>query len=164
MKTNKTIQFFRHAKSSWKHNLPDHDRPLKQRGINDVKLMSNYLKTNFLIPDLILSSTANRAKTTAQLFIENLQLTEVSFCLKKELYDFSGESVLNQIKNCDNSVNVLAIFGHNFAITELSNILGDKYIENVTTSRFVQIEFEQNCWQKVKNGKTQKIVFPKLLK
>ena len=85
---NKILQLFRHGKSSWKHNLPDHDRPLKQRGFNDINLVSEHIKKDFLKPDLILSSTANRARTTSENYIENLGLKTVNFQLKKELYDF----------------------------------------------------------------------------
>lgn len=161
---NKILQLFRHGKSSWKHNLPDHDRPLKQRGFDDIKLVSEYIKDDFLKPDLILSSTANRAHTTSENYIKFLELHDVNFQLKKELYDFSGEAVLSQIFNCDNSVNILAIFGHNFALTNLCNQLGNNHIENLTTSGFVQIEFKQKDWKTIKNGATTRIVFPKHLK
>lgn len=161
---NKVLQVFRHAKSSWKYDLTDHERPLKKRGVNDIKLMSEHLKNDFLKPDLIWSSTANRARTTSQNYIKYLDLFDVNFQQKKELYDFSGEAVLSQIFNCDNSINILAIFGHNYALTNICNQLGDSYIENLTTSGFVQIEFEQNDWKTIKNGITTRIVFPKHLK
>ncbi len=161
---NKTLQIFRHGKSSWKYNLPDHDRPLKKRGFTDIELVSKHIKEDYKKPDLILSSTANRACTTSKNYIKNLNLFDVKFQLKKELYDFSGEAVLNQIYNCEDSVNTLAIFGHNYALTDLCNQLGDSRIENLPTSGFVQIEFKTQCWQKVKFGKTTRIVFPKHLK
>jgi len=161
---SKIIQFIRHAKSSWQFNVTDHDRPLKKRGVKDAKLVSNHLKTNFLKPNLILSSTANRAKSTAMLFVDNLQLKNIHFEQKKALYDFSGDSVLEVIKNCDDTVDVLMIFGHNYALTNLCNSLGNTTIDNVTTSGFIQLEFEQNSWKNIKKGKTTKIVFPKHLK
>ncbi len=161
---NKIIQFVRHAKSSWKFDVKDHDRPLKKRGLKDVDLVANHLKTNFLKPDIIMCSTSNRTKTTAMQFVDILDLKHIDFQLKKKLYDFSGSTVLDTIKNCDDSVDVLMIFGHNYALTNLCNSLGNIAIDNVTTSGFVQIEFEQNSWRTIKNGKTTKIVFPKHLK
>ncbi|WP_397362619.1 SixA phosphatase family protein [Olleya sp. R77988] len=161
---SKILQFVRHAKSSWKFDLKDHDRPLKNRGVKDAVLVSKHLKTNFLKPEVIFSSTANRAKSTAMLFVDNLNLKNIKFELKKELYDFSGASVLECVKSCDNSKDIIMIFGHNFALTNLCNSLGNTIIDNVTTSGFVQIEFEQNSWKTIENGKTTKIVFPKHLK
>lgn len=161
---SKIIQFIRHAKSSWQFNVSDHDRPLKKRGVKDANLVANHLKTNFIKPNLILSSTANRAKLTALLFVDVLDLKNIQFQQKKALYDFSGDSVLEVINNCDDNVNVLMVFGHNHALTNLCNSLGNTSIDNVTTSGFVQIEFDQNSWKNIKNGNTTKIVFPKHLK
>ena len=59
----KTLLIMRHAKSSWKEqDLPDHDRPLNKRGKNDAPRMGKLLKDEDLVPDLIMSSTAVRAK------------------------------------------------------------------------------------------------------
>ncbi|MGB7661527.1 MAG: histidine phosphatase family protein [Nitrososphaeraceae archaeon] len=64
----KTLLIMRHAKSSWKEqDLPDYDRPLNKRGKNDAPRMGKLLKDEDLVPDLIMSSTAVRAKKTAEL-------------------------------------------------------------------------------------------------
>jgi phosphohistidine phosphatase len=62
----RTLLILRHGKSSWKHpGLADHDRPLKARGIRDVPRVGELIREKGLTPDLILSSTAVRAKDTA---------------------------------------------------------------------------------------------------
>ena len=67
-KAMKTLLILRHAKSSWKEqDLQDHDRLLNKRGKNDAPRMGKLLKDENLIPDLIMSSTAVRAKKTAEL-------------------------------------------------------------------------------------------------
>jgi phosphohistidine phosphatase len=59
----KTLLILRHAKSSWKDlELQDHDRPLNKRGKQDALRMGKLLRREDLIPDLIVSSTAVRAK------------------------------------------------------------------------------------------------------
>ena len=64
----KTLLLLRHAKSSWnEQDLPDHDRPLNKRSQKDAPRMGKLLKDEDLIPDLIISSTAVRAKKTAGL-------------------------------------------------------------------------------------------------
>ncbi len=161
---SKILQFIRHSKSSWQFQVDDHDRPLKKRGVNDALLVSKHLKTILLKPDVIFCSSAQRTKSTATLFVDILELKNVNFEVKKALYDFSGPSVLDAIKTCDDSVTVLMLFGHNYALTNLCNSLGNISIDNVTTSGFVQIEFDQNSWKNIQNGKTTKIVFPKHLK
>src|SRR3990172_12140295 len=63
----KTLMLLRHAKSSWKDaEVPDHDRPLNKRGKKTAPQMGRLLSTEGLVPDLILSSTAVRARETAK--------------------------------------------------------------------------------------------------
>jgi len=63
----KTLLILRHAKSSWSHpGLSDHDRPLNKRGKRDAPRMGQLLREEGLLPDLIISSSAKRAKTTAE--------------------------------------------------------------------------------------------------
>jgi phosphohistidine phosphatase len=57
----------RHAKSSWETGLDDHDRPLNKRGEAAAPRMGRWLRTQNVVPDLILSSTAARAHRTAEL-------------------------------------------------------------------------------------------------
>jgi phosphohistidine phosphatase len=63
----KSVLILRHAKSSWKHpELADHDRPLNRRGKRDAPLMGRLLKKEDLVPEIIISSTATRARSTAE--------------------------------------------------------------------------------------------------
>ena len=63
----KTLLVLRHAKSSWKDaNLEDHDRPLNKRGKKTAPKMGKLIKDEKLVPDLMISSTALRAKKTAE--------------------------------------------------------------------------------------------------
>ena len=56
------------------------------------------------------------------------------------------------------------IFGHNYALTNIANSYGSVAIDNITTSGFVEINFNTDSWSKIKNGVTKTIVFPKQLK
>jgi len=67
----KTILILRHAKSSWKHSeLSDHDRPLNKRGEREAPRVGQLLRDEGLLPEVILSSTARRARDTAQIAAE----------------------------------------------------------------------------------------------
>ena len=62
----KTLIVMRHAKSSWKHpDVADHDRPLNKRGKQDAPRMGKLLRQQKLTPQVIVSSTATRARRTA---------------------------------------------------------------------------------------------------
>ena len=71
----KSVLILRHAKSSWKDpDLTDHDRPLNKRGKGDAPRMGRLLKSEHLVPDTIISSTAIRAQATAEAVAKALWL------------------------------------------------------------------------------------------
>ncbi|MFL1013578.1 SixA phosphatase family protein [Flavisericum labens] len=160
----KKLTLVRHAKSSWEYDVIDHERPLKKRGYNDADLVSNRLKRENFKINLVMSSDAVRAKTTAEIFIRNLDIDKNIIKFNHELYDFSGESLIEVIKNCDDSVDSLMIFGHNHAITAFVNTYGDKYIVNVPTTGLVVFKFDIEKWSDLKPGETVLTIFPKDLK
>ena len=160
----KKIVIVRHAKSSWEYNVIDHERPLNDRGYNDAHLLSKHLRNKKLNIDLVLSSDATRAKTTANIFVSSLEINEKFFNLDHDLYDFSGEKLTQKIKACKDSINNLMVFGHNHAITAFVNTYGNKYIDNVPTCGVVIIEFNIEHWKDLNKGLTIVTLFPKDLK
>jgi len=159
----KKLILVRHAKSSWEFNTEDHKRPLKSRGYRDAHLVFNELKGK-IFPDLIMSSDATRAKTTAELYATISNTNKDDIILNNMLYDFSGSNLVQVVKNCNNSVNVLMIFGHNNAITNFVNTYGDIIIDNVPTCGATIIEFYIDYWAHLNKGKTIKTLFPRDLK
>ena len=156
----KRIIIVRHAKSSWQYDVRDHERPLSDRGIKDAHKISHECR-KILNPDLIISSDATRARTTASIFISNLLIEKKVVHLNPNLYDFSGEKLIEVIKAFQNELNEILIFGHNHAITFFVNKFGDKYFDNVPTCGLVIIEFDINQWNDLKKGKTIKTMFPR---
>ena len=159
----KKLILIRHAKSSWEYNVKDHERPLNTRGLKDASVVSNVLKGLFY-PDLVLISSAKRTNETAEIFASNLKISKKIIQSNHDLYDFSGSDLLKVIKNCNNSIKELMIFGHNHAITAFVNSYGDLTIDNVPTCGVVVLEFEIDNWSHLKPGKTLKTLFPRDLK
>lgn len=160
----KSITFIRHGKSSWEHDVTDRERPLKTRGVNDIKLVvSQYVKTKNL-PKNIFSSPANRALSTCKIFLKALNIPENKIKVVEELYDFEGQNVVNFVKKLSNETKDVMIFGHNNALTSISNIFGDVFIDNLPTSGLVKINFEIDDWKDLKQGTTEFIIIPKELK
>ncbi|MDO6597954.1 histidine phosphatase family protein [Oceanihabitans sp. 2_MG-2023] len=160
----KKITIIRHAKSSWEHQVIDFERPLKKRGLEDAFLVSTHLDNQIIKPDLIVSSDANRARTTAEIFIKTLNFQHIDFQTNSKLYDFSGNDLIQVIKNYDNRINHLMVFGHNFAITSFVNTYGSVIYDNVPTSGLVSIDFNIDKWKHLVPGKTVLKIFPKDLK
>lgn len=160
----KTVTFVRHGKSSWDYQVGDKDRPLKERGVNDAKLVSEEFKSLNSNIDYVYSSPANRALHTSMIFTRVLEYNLDKFKVHTSLYDFSGETVLQFLKNLNNEQGSVMIFGHNYAFTTLVNTLGDTYIENVPTAGLVQVKFDVARWGEILKGTTIKIIFPKELR
>ena len=160
----KQLILVRHGKSSWEYSVNDKDRPLLQRGINDGHLVAGSFKEKDLMPDAVFSSPANRALHTCLIFLRQLHFPFNQFEISNELYDFSGEYVLEFIKRMDTSLSTVMLFGHNHAFTHLANSLGSRYIENVPTSGLVQMTFDTDHWSTIAKGTTLDIIFPKNLK
>ncbi|WP_026934912.1 SixA phosphatase family protein [Christiangramia echinicola] len=160
----KRLILVRHGKSSWDNNLPDHKRPLKKRAYNDAEVVLNTFQ-NFHQPGaLFWSSYAVRAHETAKLFKERLNIADVDFKVKEDLYTFNQNELLSEIKSCDDSRDKLIVFGHNPAMTILVNSLGDKKMDNLPTTGLCVIDFQVDSWKDIRQGKTILTLLPKNLR
>ena len=160
----KTVILVRHGKSSWEYGVSDKDRPLKERGITDAHLVSDEFKRLSENIDSAYSSPANRALHTCMIFLRNFNYPLKNLKISDELYDFSGEAVMSFVKQLDDNLNKVVIFGHNYALTNIVNQWGNKFIDNVPTSALVQIRFDVASWQTIKSGITEHILIPKQLR
>lgn len=160
----KNLLLMRHGKSSWKLNVSDIDRPLKQRGITDAHLVGSNLAKENLNIDFAFSSPANRALHTAMICLRNLKFPLDKFRVTQELYDFSGDQVIDFVRSMPDNLSTVLIFGHNHAFTNIANSLGNAHTDNVPTSGFVHIKFEEESWKSIKKGSTLQTIFPKALK
>ena len=109
----KTLYLLRHAKSSWKDStVADVDRPLARRGRKACKVMSEFIRSNELSFDLVLCSTAIRARETIELISlrSGLRWT-VRF--DERIYGASVERLLEVISQTENACKTLLLVGHN---------------------------------------------------
>jgi phosphohistidine phosphatase len=160
----KRLILIRHGKSSWKHDVTDEKRPLKKRGINDGEMVARSFTNTFQKPVVVWSSPAVRAFETAKIFKEKLEIEDKNFSVKPQLYTFNKRDLLTYIKSCEEEINQLMVFGHNPAMTELVNELGDKYFENIPTTGLTVIDFKTGSWKDITSGKTILHLFPKNLR
>lgn len=129
----KTLLLMRHAKSSWDNmNLSDHDRPLNKRGKGDAPKMAVLLKREGLVPDSILSSSANRAFSTAEL-VHAYAGVESEIVVKDGLYHSSAESIRSHIADYG-AGNILLVVGHNPGMGDIVEILSQSHEAMVTAA------------------------------
>lgn len=160
----KTITLVRHGKSSWEFDVIDYDRPLKQRGIDDSRMVAKELEKRGYVPKVVFSSPANRALSTCEIFLKTLKLSKDQVIIDDVLYDFDGRNVIDFIKKLSNELKEVMIFGHNHAFTSISNIFGDTFIDNLPTSGLVKLNFDIEDWKDLKQGATEFIIIPKDLR
>ena len=164
----KTLLLIRHAKSSWKdETLPDRERPLNTRGKIDAPLMGQILFEKNIIPDLVLSSTAKRAKKTAQkIFFDIYGFMESQIHLTDDLY-FTGVPfhmlIINTLLDKKNTV---ALVGHNPDFVDLIDFLTNESVQEMPTSGVYCLDFDVNSWKEVKKntGKVRFFEYPKKYK
>ncbi len=149
----KTIFLVRHAKSAWNIlGLDDIDRPLNDRGYSDAHDMASRLRKN-VRPDLIVSSQAVRALTTALIFARHLHYDAPAISIRERLYDASSDQYLAVIASLPDEHNTVVLVGHNPVITETANLLGGITLDELPTTGIVGIEFDEAAWkQAVKTG------------
>jgi phosphohistidine phosphatase len=140
------------------------DRPLKEIGVLDAHRVAGHFAKLKIEVQAVYSSPAIRALHTCVIFLRSLSIPFNHFSLTHELYDFSGEQVMQFLKSLPDSVVTVMVFGHNHAFTALANTLGNSYIENVPTSGLVHLKFDTNKWTTLSKGTTENILFPKELR
>jgi phosphohistidine phosphatase len=148
--STRSLHIIRHGKSSWDfENLSDIDRPLSPRGVDNAYLMARKLADRKVVPDLMLTSPANRALYTATIFARIMKVPFERIRITEGIYDGSADDLIGLIRRQDPSVSNLLLFGHNPAFTSLANSLMNHYIENIPTTGIVSLEYDLGDWNGV---------------
>jgi phosphohistidine phosphatase len=149
----KTIYLVRHAKSSWKNpQLDDIDRPLNKRGKRDAPFMGKLLKEKGIRPDLMITSPAKRAYSTAEYFASEINYPLKEIQTNKDLYDADADNILTLIKKTDDNIKSIMIFGHNPGLTNVQNFICKKHIDNIPTSAVVSLGLNVDHWNQIKQN------------
>jgi len=145
----KTLLILRHAKSDWNDSsLDDHDRPLNARGVRDAPRMGEVLRDESLVPDVIITSDAVRAHTTALAVAEAAGYTR-DVVVDARLYLASpGEvfAVLNTVP--DATARVVLIVGHNPGLEGVvEQLTGERH--DLPTAALVQLALPIESWDEL---------------
>ena len=163
----KTIYIVRHGKSSWDDfNLSDHDRPLNKTGIKKTTRIVDYLKKKKVQPELFVSSSAVRAKTTAFQIAEGLGYPIQKVVIEESLYHAGEDDIFSALFGLPDGINSVMLFGHNPTLTDFVNNFLNPKIDNLPTTGVVSIVFKTDKWEKLAEANFQLnfVVFPGMLK
>jgi phosphohistidine phosphatase len=116
----RTLYLLRHAKSSWSDpSLVDQERPLAPRGWRDARRLGRELARLEVMPELVLCSTARRARETLDLLRAETTIPAPAL-LEPGLYAASAAALLGRILRLPDEVSSVMLIAHNPGLEELA--------------------------------------------
>jgi phosphohistidine phosphatase len=162
----KTLYLVRHAKSSWDFpELPDVERPIIEKGINNTKKIVNELVEKKIKVDLLVCSHAKRAYDTAKIIAAGINYPIEKIEVSNHVYEVDRDEIFNIIFSQNDELNSLMIVGHNPTLTQFANLFLDEKIDLLPTSGVISINFETDKWIEVIKAKhkTNFMLFAKMM-
>lgn len=165
----KYLTVIRHAKSSWDQpGLADHDRALNERGRKAAAAVATFLDKTYLgggdgapllpKPDRLVSSTALRALSTAQIMREAVGLSTEQLLLDSRLYLAEAGTIMNVVRDLDESWKHVVLYGHNPGMHEFAErILARAHVAKMPTCSTVIMAIPTEFWGLAEWGMAQLI-------
>jgi phosphohistidine phosphatase len=160
----KHLYLLRHAKSSWKDaSLPDHDRPLNGRGRRAAKAVARHMREHGIAPELVLCSTARRARETLDRIEPALNTSAVH--LEPDLYAASAHALLARLRSVGDTVESVLLIGHNPGLQDLALELArpgsaaDALAAKYPTAALATLAFEASSWRELDRGRAELVEF-----
>ncbi len=163
------LWLLRHAKSSWDDpDLADEERPLARRGRHAAAAMASYLEVRGVHPQLVLCSSAVRARQTLAAVLPSLG-EEFEIRIEPPLYTFEAQVLLDRLQRVDDEVTSVLMVGHNPAFQEFALGLapigvGREGLQaKLPTCSLVAIDLPDAAWSSVNigSGELQAVVTPR---
>ena len=146
----KQLLLVRHGKSDLgDSNLSDFDRPLNARGHRNAPEMAKRILAKDQVPQLIVSSPALRAITTAMHFAQIWNIPADQIQQEPSIYEANTRALLGVVNKLGDEYGKVVLFGHNPGLTELANYLSDANIYNLPTCGTVLMSFDLDHWAEV---------------
>jgi phosphohistidine phosphatase len=160
----KRLYVLRHAKSSWDDaNLADFDRPLNGRGKETAPFIGRVMRERGLMPDVVISSPATRAKETAKLVCEAAEFIG-TIRYDEGIYEASPHGLIKAISGVEDAADSAMIVGHNPGMEGLIRYLTGNLAPMPTASLAI-IDLEISQWSEMRQqiGDLVEVLRPKEL-
>jgi phosphohistidine phosphatase len=157
----KRIILLRHAKAVQQEDgLPDHTRALQQRGRIEAEKIARKTKKHGFIPEVILSSTALRAKETAVIFAQVFGYPDKDIQFIDTLYgDLTENALIGLVKGLNPNTASIMIVGHEPSISDSAKYFTRGFSENVPPGGIVAIDFKADSWDEVRKSAGELVLF-----
>jgi phosphohistidine phosphatase len=166
------LLILRHAKSDWDGNAQgDFARPLAKRGKKDAPRVGAWMYREGLIPDLVVSSPAERARQTAQAVCKGLDYKRKAVVWEQVIYEATVAELLDLLGRLPAKAKTILLIGHNPGLEELLVYLAGEDLERLDdgkllpTAALARLEMP-NDWSDLAPGCAQlvNITQPKTLR
>ena len=160
----KRLWLLRHLKSSWDEpGLADHDRPLAPRGRKAGKRMRQWAAEHEVRPDLVLCSTAVRARATLDLVAPALGTPEVE--IEGGLYHAWADDLLERLRVVAPDLEGVLLIGHNPGLHELAALLAPPGPEAFPTGALAELRIDVDDWKTLRAGEAElaQLILPRQL-
>ena len=152
----RTVLLMRHGKSAWdEEGVEDHDRSLAKRGKREAAHMGQALRAHNLLPDVILSSTAKRARSTTRRVVEASEYSgEVIY--DERLYLQGLEPYLERLSSLPDEAQNALVIGHNPLLEELTLLLSGEAVR-LPTAAVACVDLPITSWAGLNAGTKGKL-------
>ncbi len=141
----KRLYILRHAKSSWSDStLSDFERPLNERGREAAPFMGELMAKRGLVPDIFLSSPAERAVQTARLVLDSSGFGS-SLILDDRIYEASPQALKQIVSGLNDDLGSAILVGHNPGIEGLIGLMTGEN-RPMPTAGLAIIDIENESW------------------
>jgi len=148
MADDRTLYVLRHAKSDWSSAArSDFDRPLAGRGHRALGLLARHVLDADIAPELVLSSSARRARETAEAVLPDAPIT-----YDDELYGADVMELLARLRRVDPDVASVMVVGHNPGLHDLVEVLTDEDLDKFPTGALATLVISAP-WSELQPGR-----------
>jgi len=155
------LLILRHAKSDWNVDSPtDFERPLAKRGKKDAPRVGEWLYREGLVPDLVVSSPAQRAKQTALHACKSMDFKKKKILWDEDVYAADVATLLKVLFRCPAKASTVLLIGHNPGLEELLLYLAGDEVETppdgklLPTATLARLEMPKD-WSDLEPGCAQ---------
>lgn len=160
------LYLVRHAQSAEKQvNQNDFGRELTSAGVKQSLLIGGYLLQQQIMPDVIMTSTAERARMTASMIADALKTDTEKIILQEDLYEASTRTFFQFLTQLEDHLHHVMCVAHNPVVTYLAEYLTGAEVGDMVPGGLAIIKFNIQSWKEVSqgNGELENYVTPEML-
>lgn len=159
----KTVCLIRHAKSSWDQaGLADIDRPLNARGKTTAPIMAKILADKGILPDMVITSPAKRARQTAKAFRKQYGIKKEAQKIEPTIYGGDENQILDILRKLPDEKSSVFLFGHNPTMNYLAALFSKERL-HVPTCGIMILNLHVDTWKDIAPDQAalKEIIIPK---